>query len=157
MGEISKSFKLLIVCYWNNITIMSIIVKKSVFIVLAMLQFLSPLVHAHTGDDHFNRGFHIPGLESYLDNQDAASFNNVNSSWHSEGLLVLVDAGIKNPLDMTVQNIESNDYIAIKSYFPVQKLSAHENNFSPQEHYLKLPRHSFPPQSPRAPPLNQLT
>ena len=77
--------------------------RKSLIIVLAMLQLFAPLLHAHTGINDFTQGgLHIPGLESYPSNQDAPVFQSVNHDWDSEGLLVVVDAGIKNPHDISV-------------------------------------------------------
>lgn len=121
---------------------------------LAMLQFVAPLVHAHTGVHHFSQGLHIPGLESYLSLQHASDnqFVNINTSnWDNEGILVVVDAGIKNPGYVITE--AENGSIASLPTNPLISLSvfASDCNFSPHlqvSAFVKIAS----PQSPRAPP-----
>lgn len=120
-------------------------------IVLAMLQLFAPLVHAHTGDKNFNQGLHVPGLESYLINQHAPVYHNVNVDWDSEGLLVGVDAGIKNPQDISVERTESAFAMLPSDQLRVSALPENDSNFSPQLQSFSFRR--LPPLfSPRAPP-----
>ena len=91
---------------------MIVVFRKSLVIALAMLQLLAPLVHAHTGASNFNQGLHIPGLELFQTNQDTTAIRNVDPGLASEGLLVMVEAGIKNPLDF-ITEIEKGDYSPI--------------------------------------------
>ena len=44
---------------------------KSLIILLALLQFVAPLVHAHTGEEHSNLNIHLPGFEYFSLNNDA--------------------------------------------------------------------------------------
>jgi hypothetical protein len=125
--------------------------RKSLIIVLAMLQLFAPLVHAHTGDKNFNQGLHIPGLESYLKNQDAPVFQDVNANWDSEGLLVLVDAGIKNPQDISVVSAVSGFALLPSDQLQVTALPENDNNFSPQLQSFTFQR-LLSTLSPRAPP-----
>lgn len=83
------------------------IFPKFLIIMLAMLQFVAPLVHAHSGGQNFSQGLHIPGLETYLDNDmnSAGQFAAINpADWEQEGFLVVVDAGIKKSNDAVVIN-----------------------------------------------------
>lgn len=130
---------------------MVLVLRKSLIIVLAMLQLFAPLVHAHTGDKNFNQGFHIPGLESYRTNQDAPVVQNVNVAWDSEGLLVVVDAGIKNPQDLFVEST-GNFFALLPSHqLQIATLRESDSNFSPQRQSFSFRRH-LSTKSPRAPP-----
>jgi hypothetical protein len=125
--------------------------RKTLMLVLAMLQFFAPLVHAHTGDKNFNQGLHIPGLESYLAHQDAPVLHNVNVEWDAEGLLVMVDTGIKNTQDVSVASIDSDFALLPSNQLQVSALPETDNNFSPQHQSFSFRRLS-PVFSPRAPP-----
>lgn len=46
---------------------------KFLIILLALLQFAAPLVHAHTGEEHSNLSIHLPGLEHFITNSDSTS------------------------------------------------------------------------------------
>ena len=131
--------------------------KKSVLIVLAMLQFLAPLVHAHTGASHPHGGIHMPGLEAYLNHQHAPALEKVNSAWpSSEGFLVMVDAGIKNTKDALSHSVGYNfccvDTGLLHQNLPEQR----PQNFSPQKRILPPSSSDFPPHAPRAPPHHHL-
>ena len=131
--------------------------NKAVIIILAMLQFFAPLVHAHTGSRHFNPGIHIPGLETYL-NKDhhAAELSNVNAAGQTEGFLVVVDAGIKDSQDFSFQNADNSLFSILSDFYPVKARTANRQNFSPHEKKIKSPLLFHTPQSPRAPPLNPI-
>jgi hypothetical protein len=127
------------------------VIRKSFIFMLVMMQFFAPLVHAHTGEKSFSKGLHIPGLESYQSNQNAVVFQNVNSGWHSEGLLVMVDAGIKSPNDISVVGEETGFALLPDGLLNLAVLPKSDNNFSPQ--FQPLRHHKvFTPHSPRAPP-----
>lgn len=130
---------------------MVLVLRKSFIIVLAMLQLFAPLVHAHTGDKNFNQGFHIPGLESYRTNQDAPVIQNVNVAWDSEGLLIVVDAGIKNPQDIFVERADHSFALLPSHQLQRAVLPESDSNFSPQRQSFSFRRHPST-QSPRAPP-----
>lgn len=127
------------------------VLRKYLILVLAMLQFFAPLVHAHTGDKNFNQGLHMPGLESYLALQGAPVLQNVNVEWDAEGLLVMVDTGIKSTQDISVANKDSNFGLLPTAQLRVTALPEADNNFSPQHQSFSFQR--LPPLfSPRAPP-----
>jgi hypothetical protein len=125
--------------------------RKSLIVVLAMLQFFVPLVHAHTGDKSFNQGLHIPGLESYLTYQDAPALQDVNHDSDSEGLLVVVDAGIKDPQDISVESTGRSFALLPSDQLRITALPENDNNYSPQLQPFSF-RRPLPPHSPRAPP-----
>ncbi len=134
---------------------MKLVFRQYMIVLLAMLQMFAPLVHAHTGSHDFSQGLHIPGLETYLSGSQHAPANqavNLNKAdWGSEGFLVVVDAGIKNPYDgITVS--QQNDLVLIPyNPFLISSLFENVSNFSPHRQvafYGQL--HS--PLSPRAPP-----
>lgn len=125
--------------------------RKSLIIVLAMLQLFAPLLHAHTGGKNFTQGLHLPGLESYPINQDAPVLQNVNVDWDSDGLLIVVDAGIKTPHDIFVISTESSFVLLPSDQLRVSTLPENDTNFPPQRQSFSFQR--FPPLfSPRAPP-----
>lgn len=125
--------------------------RKTLILVLAMLQFFAPLVHAHTGDKNFNQGLHLPGLESYHALQDAPVLQNVNVEWYAEGLLIMVDTGIKSTQDISVASIDSDFALLPSDQLQVSALPETDNNFSPQHQSFSFRR--LPPLfSPRAPP-----
>ncbi|MDA1343646.1 MAG: hypothetical protein O2966_07275 [Proteobacteria bacterium] len=49
----------------------------------------------------------FPCLKSYLAHQDAPVLHNVNVEWSAEGLLVMVDTGIKSLQDISVASTDS--------------------------------------------------
>jgi hypothetical protein len=134
---------------------MLVLLRKHLILVLAMLQFFAPLVHAHTGDKNFNQGLHIPGLESYLASHDATVFQDVNIDWDSEGLLVVVGAGIKNPQGIFVESPKGGVALLPSSRLQITDLIKNDNNFSPQSQSFNLPRLLYT-LSPRAPPAQYL-
>jgi hypothetical protein len=127
------------------------VIRQSFIIVLAMLQLFAPLVHAHTGSNNFNQGLHIPGLELYRANQDASVGQNVNADWDSEGLLVVVDAGIKNPQDKFVESTDHSFALSPPDQLRISALPENDNTIPPQRQSFSFQR--LPPIfSPRAPP-----
>jgi hypothetical protein len=126
-------------------------IRKTLMLVLAMLQLFAPLVHAHTGDKNFTQGLHIPGLESYLAHQDAPVLHNVNAEWDTEGLLVMVDTGIKSSQDISLASTDSDFALLPSNQLPVSALPETDNNFSPHHQSFSFRRLS-PVFSPRAPP-----
>jgi hypothetical protein len=128
------------------------VIRISLILVLAMLQLFAPLVHGHTGNSSFNDGLHIPGLESYRLNEDAPVIQNVNVDWDAEGLLVMVDLGIKNPHDFAVETTGDHNYGQLPpSLRRMHSVPKEDNNFSPHK---QLTANRKPPSShsPRAPP-----
>ncbi len=110
---------------------MLIVFRKPLIFLLAMLQLFAPLVHAHSGEKIFNQGLHIPGLEAFYSGNDTSVIEHVNLGSDTEGLLIMVDAGINNPQDFiaAVDTIEFG--ILPSSQLHVSALPIADNNFSP--------------------------
>lgn len=130
---------------------MSVVFRNFLLIILAMLQLVAPLVHAHTGNFKFNEGLHIPGFETYSTIQDAAVIKKVNLDNGAEGLLVVVDTGIKNPLDTSVETKDIEYATPPNAQLLVSLLPSADSNFSPHKHSSSY-RIQSSPTSPRAPP-----
>lgn len=131
---------------------MSSVLRKFLIIMLAMLQLFAPLLHAHTGGNDFTQGgLHLPGLESYPGNHDAPIFQGVNHDWDAEGLLVVVDAGIKKPQDVFVERADYSFALLPSDQLRVSALPDNDNNFSPQRQPFSF-RRLLSTHSPRAPP-----
>lgn len=127
------------------------IIRRSSIILLAILQLFAPLVHAHAGQTSFNEGLHVPGLELYLPNQDAPVFQSVNADWNSEGILIVVDTGIKNSQDIFVE-IEDNSFALLPpDQLQVSALPDNDRNFPPPPESFHF-RRQLSTFSPRAPP-----
>ncbi len=125
--------------------------SKSLIIVLAMLQFFAPLVHAHTGANRFNQGLHIPGLEAYPTQQHSPVMQNVNADRDSEGMLVMIDAGIRSYQDVSVEYTGNHFYLPPADLPRIAAIPEFKCNFSPH----LFPFHSsvnLASHSPRAPP-----
>ena len=69
--------------------------RLSVVCVLTLLQLLVPLVHAHTSASDTAYGLHVPGLEHYRNTATANSYSIALPGVSAEGLMVVVDSGIK--------------------------------------------------------------
>jgi hypothetical protein len=114
--------------------------SKSLVVILAMLQLFAPLVHAHVGNNNFNQGLHIPGLELYLTTQDTPVIQAVNVNWDSEGLLVMVDAGIKQSPDIFVEDTAHGFALTPSDQSQLSALPNTDSNFSPQLKSLSTQR-----------------
>ncbi|MBM4206474.1 MAG: hypothetical protein FJ190_00205 [Gammaproteobacteria bacterium] len=122
-----------------------------------MLQFFAPLVHAHAGSQNFSQGLHIPGLEVYLainnEKDYSGQFVAINTSGSDqEGILVVVDAGIKKSNDAVIFS-HYNDFTLIAVETPVKPcLSAGGYHIIQHHHRLPMrrPLLSLPPRAPPA-------
>ncbi len=131
------------------------VIRKPFILILVMLQFIAPLVHGHIGEKSYTQGLHVPGLESYIFNQDTQVLLNVNQDWDSDGVLVVIDAGIKNLQANPVDNADSSFAFLPSGQCPVIPLPEKDCNFSPQKQAYSFKRLCLSP-SPRAPPAHQL-
>ncbi|GAB4260901.1 MAG: hypothetical protein Kow0065_11280 [Methylomicrobium sp.] len=120
--------------------------KKALFVFLAVLQSIAPLVHAHPVDDGRVLGVHVPGLEQFSVDRE----NDVLALL--EQVVIDLDQGIENG-DRLTDDIA--DYCAVflvvELPSPTLRLSF-EVAFSP---HFRLPdsRPASSPQAPRAPPV----
>jgi len=131
--------------------------KKLVFIFLAMLQFVAPLVHAHAGEsseilvsDGLAR-LHIPGLESYSNDHDASLFEAVGTHFNAEGIIIGVDAGIKQNHAELIIDSGDNYFIPQQSIIIEYLISPFDINFSPPV-LAYLCQYLVTSHTPRAPP-----
>ncbi len=125
--------------------------RKFLFIFLAILQLIAPLVHAHAGEKVSDLGLHVPGLEMYGVKHDALMSQAVNYDFNSEGIIVGVDAGMKDGQDNVVVDLDDNHYLHQQSALFKTALSPFDTNFSPQPAQFVC-RLLIPSLSPRAPP-----
>lgn len=122
-------------------------------IVLAMLQFIAPLVHAHAGQNYSSVGLHIPGLELYGIAPDSVTPPAHSHYSSSEGFIFSVDTGIKQSRALTISDTQSNYYLPRQSRVFRAAIPSIDTDFPPQlsRFVSSLPT---PSRSPRAPPFN---
>jgi hypothetical protein len=131
--------------------------KKVLFIFLALLQLVAPLVHAHAGEKSLflaNSGssqLHIPGLESYGIDFDASMIEAHSSQIDAEGIVIRVDDGIKQHQAKLIADVDNNYFIPQQSKAFEQSVSLFDVNFSPRLPVLVF-RHLNTSHTPRAPP-----
>lgn len=142
--------------------------RKFTVIFLAILQLIAPLVHAHAGEKVSSLGLHVPGLERYDVEHEAFMFQTVNYDFSSgligsrpiatfppslaaEGIIVGVDAGMKDKQTNTLVDLDNNHYLHQQTPVFNAAISPFDTNFSPQSQ-LFVCRLFIPSQSPRAPP-----
>lgn len=77
------------------------------FIILALLQFVAPLVHAHTGEELPVQGVHLPGYEHYSVNHDSAEFSALSHSCAEAYSIISVGTGIKHKITSSKDNSQS--------------------------------------------------
>lgn len=128
------------------------VIRKTLVLLLVMLQLVAPLVHAHTGSNSFNQGLHIPGLELYRVNQDVPVIQDANADWDVEGFLVVMDAGIKHTPDKFFAMDSQNHSAVLVEQIRLSPLPKADSNFSPQQS-PPTSRIFSSAHSPRAPPV----
>jgi hypothetical protein len=130
---------------------MSTTLRKFAVIFLSVLQLIAPLVHAHTGEKISTLGLHVPGLEMYNAEQDAQAFQASSHDFSSVGVIVGVDAGMKDKKLNAVADLDHSHYLheQVSAFNPA--VSPFDTNFSPQATQLVC-RLFIPSFSPRAPP-----
>lgn len=127
--------------------------RPYLLVLLGLLQFVAPLVHAHSGNNFAQFGLHLPNLEIYstVNQYQAPALQSVDYLAGLNDAIVSISSGIQNQ-----QNDE--DDLSPLLYFPPHPvtvsvaLSSCKINFSPQ--LLQISKtFVYSPQSPRAPPL----
>jgi len=129
---------------------------KFLLLILVLLQFIAPLVHAHLDDSKPLNGFHLHGFEilsaPYHDN-----FTGHNCVIHqlSDHLFDCPDTiiSIGNGIKYQKINFTDNSVFYFQQCLPTAKFTLfyHEINFSPQL-VVFIKNHLINSQSPRAPP-----
>ena len=141
--------RLSIVFHYYSIVRMFSTLRKFTAIFLTILQFIAPLVHAHTSEHSPMQGLHVPGLEGY-----GAEYNQMKTSPYNvsvDSMIVAVDIGIKQ--NRTDSQTDSDNYYYLNQQIVTFNTTASEfdTNFSPQPQQLAY-RLFIPSHSPRAPP-----
>lgn len=79
---------------------------------LVLLQFIAPLVHAHTSEETLSQGVHVPGLEHYAQSSNTNSFHEnllckVSAFCnHIDGIVVGVDTGFNRDAVLPIQALQ---------------------------------------------------
>lgn len=84
------------------------------FIILALLQFVAPLVHAHSNGESSGQGFHLPGYEHYSVKSDRSEFHEMTQSSVADYPIISIGVGIKNKT-------------AVSAYTPSVDLAKHHS------------------------------
>jgi hypothetical protein len=131
---------------------MFITLRKFAVIFLAVLQLIAPLVHAHTGEKISSHGLHVPGLEMYNVEHDTPAFLANSHDFSYVGVIVGVDAGMKDKKLNAVADSDHSHYLhqQMSAFNPA--ISPFDINFSPQTAQFVC-RLFIPSFSPRAPPV----
>jgi hypothetical protein len=131
--------------------------KHFLLIFLALLQFVAPLVHAHTGEgsqifsEPGSAKLHIPGLESYDVANERLIFVSASHQYTTSGIIIGVDAGIKQNQANLISNSDNSFVLPRPSVVTERLISVFDSNFSPQVPIL-VSRYLFSSHTPRAPP-----
>jgi hypothetical protein len=78
---------------------------------LVLLQFIAPLVHAHTGEKVLSQGLHVPGLEVYAHATNETVSNDVfpcktgGFCSNIDGQVVGVDTGVHREMAIATQRL----------------------------------------------------
>jgi hypothetical protein len=131
---------------------MTLTLRRYLLVLLALLQLIAPLVHAHSSNNFSQFGLHLPNFEIY----SVAIPENFPALKSFDYLANLDDAIVS--ISTGMQNQQNNaDDLSSLLYFPptpfifAVALASCEINFSPQALQSSTTLvHS--PQSPRAPP-----
>ncbi|MEY3289456.1 MAG: hypothetical protein RLZZ419_1698 [Pseudomonadota bacterium] len=123
-------------------------------IVLTMLQFIAPLVHAHASKDYAHQGLHVPGLEGYdvEHNTLVSQMKILPDNISVNGIIVAVDMGIKQSQTKARINSDSHYYLNSKILVFNAVFLRFNANFSPQPQQLAYCLFIPSPPS-RAPPV----
>lgn len=124
--------------------------RKFLVIFLAILQLIAPLVHAHAGEKVPGLGLHVPGLEMYGVKHDALTFSAANYDFDADGIIVGVDAGMRDN-QINAVDLDDNHYLHQQAVTVKVALPPFDANFSPQPAQF-VSRLLIPSLSPRAPP-----
>ena len=130
---------------------MFINLRKFLVIFLAILQLIAPLVHAHAGEKISSLGLHVPGLEMYDTEHDALMSQALNYDFGVDGIIVGVDAGMKDKHLNAIAGLDNSHYLHQQNLVFNPALSPFDTNFSPQSAQF-ICRLFIPSLSPRAPP-----
>jgi hypothetical protein len=122
-------------------------------LLLVILQFFAPLLHAHTGQQHPHFGLHIPGLENYNTLSGSAIASQAGTyDTAVQGCIVAIDDGFREKHHSAVESPDGGDCLPLLTWiFSANAESAPIAAFPPPPPLLS--RHRSSSLSPRAPPL----
>lgn len=145
---------LLIVFYYYNIVRMFSTLRKFLVILLTMLQFIVPLVHAHSSDYRLKQGLHVPGLEQYdaEHNTPIDQMKTLQYNFSVDCMIVGVNIGLEQNQTNPRTDSDNNYYLHQQTVAFNSPVSKFDTNFSPQPQQLVYQLFS-PSRSPRAPPV----
>lgn len=123
------------------------LIRRWLFVTLAILQLVSPLLHAHTSSFEPATGLHLPGLEQYNSFSDAPSSDALSDHAGNE-LPIVIDFGLhgSSPSQHDAQAIIS----AVFVFFAYAAVCCYTVNLT--VHTKPAHRAFLTPHSPRAPP-----
>ncbi|PKM12786.1 MAG: hypothetical protein CVV13_04045 [Gammaproteobacteria bacterium HGW-Gammaproteobacteria-3] len=121
--------------------------KKLLLIILALLQWLSPLVHAHVADDLQGAGLHIPGLEKYSVSPDEEQLQPLAEA----DLIITIASGVHDePTHFDAGQAPDKSCCSYQISF-FNQIPHQPINFSPHLRPLSFPAIVLSPLVPRAP------
>jgi len=119
---------------------------------LVLIQFIAPLVHAHTGLLQVGTGIHLPGLEFISNAKDSSNVAANILRPGQEGVLVDISSGTRHKKNAVSKKL-SDVFIlsgALPFTTPVSNgICILSSRFNP----LAKTHLFYPPNSPRAPPV----
>ena len=129
---------------------MTLSLRKSLILLIALLQLVAPLVHAHADKEINSGGIHVPGLEFISLDSNTPGFHAIASQVDIHGIIISVSFGIKHK-DSTFE-LSASTFIhhEIKPFN--DEFIAYEVNFSPPPCAV-ISQNFYRPSSPRAPPV----
>jgi hypothetical protein len=121
-------------------------------LLLVILQFFAPLLHAHTGQDKPHFGLHIPGLEAYNTPSGGAIASQSESCYTAaEDCIVAIDDGFREKHTPSDENPYDGNCLPLPPWIFSTDAELNPIAEFPQPPLL-LSRHRSPSLSPRAPP-----
>ena len=118
--------------------------------VLVLLQFAAPLVHAHTGNEITGSGLHVPGLESFSVGANANEISTIDGHFDHNYGIVSIDSAIQQKHQACID--ESSAAVLSQPSFSFSlALLEYFINFSPQSDQ-PLPTPFISQHNTRAPP-----
>jgi hypothetical protein len=129
--------------------------RKFIIIFLTLLQFIAPLVHAHTNEQGSKQGLHVPGLEPLGNEYKTvmAQLKTLQCKVSIDGMFVGVDLGLKHD-QANFGDDSGSKYYLHQNYVGLNTaVSKFDINFSPQRQSFVY-QFWFVLNSPRAPPLS---
>lgn len=123
--------------------------RQFLVVLLVVLQGILPLVHAHTGPESLQKGFHIHGFEAFDVSDTDAANRAIDQDLGTQATVVYVESAIKQSV---------HHYSGLGFYLPAALVSFNfpqaipDSEFSPQALDLVLVR-LIEPHGSRAPPI----